>query len=82
MQPCLKVNTYCEIQLDPGFTNGRIVRGMNSCSVDGLNICPRVTAGSKSGEDYALCQPQSHAEITALAKLDHFTQYPQSIATV
>jgi len=78
MQPCLKVNTYCEIIL----ADGTLIRGMNTCNVDGLDVCPRVTAGCKTGEGYELCNPQSHAEMTALAQLDPLIQYPGAIAMI
>lgn len=61
MRPCLKVNTYCTIALE----DGTVYEGVNSCDVDGLAECPRVTAGCATGEGYELCKP-IHAEIDAL----------------
>jgi hypothetical protein len=62
--PCLKQLTRCLIS----YPDGTKVEATNSCHVEGAEVCPRVTAGSKSGEGYELCGPPKHAEQEA-AKL-------------
>lgn len=62
MIPCLKQLTLCRIVLG----NGRVVEATNECNADGCAECPRVTAGSKTGEDYHLCG-STHAEANAAA---------------
>ena len=56
--PCLKQLTRCVVRFD----DGREFEATNSCHVEGADVCPRVTAGSKSGEGYDLCGPPKHAE--------------------
>jgi len=63
MTPCLKQLTKCVIVR----ADGRRYEATNACAVDGLNVCPRVTAGCKTGEGYELCG-STHAEANA-AKL-------------
>ena len=69
MIPCLKQRTRCEIVFaHPGGTWE--YEATNECDVD-CDECPRVTAGSKTGEDYHLCG-STHAEANAAAKVpDH-----------
>jgi len=55
---CLKQVVTCRIDRDDGTS----VLATNSCNVG--NFCPRVEAGSKSGEGYELCY-SIHAEIVA-----------------
>jgi len=59
---CLKQLTRCVIVID-----GKEYEATNSCHVEGAEVCPRVTAGSKSGEGYELCGPPKHAEQEAAA---------------
>lgn len=61
--PCLKQLTRCRIVLD----DGSVFEATNSCHVEGATVCPRVTAGSLSGEGYDLCGPPLHAEDEAAA---------------
>src|SRR5262245_29519042 len=63
MQPCLKQTTSCIIVR----ADGRRYEATNQCAVDGLDVCPRVTAGSPTGTGYELCG-STHAEANA-AKL-------------
>lgn len=63
MRPCLKQLTHCVIIRK----DGRRYEATNCCNVDGLEICPRVTAGSPTGTGYELCG-STHAEANA-AKL-------------
>lgn len=63
-QPCLKQYTKCVIEI-----GGRIYEGVNSCDIGDAEICPRVIAGAKTGEDYDLCGPPKHAEQVAAAKV-------------
>lgn len=63
MKPCLKQRTHCVIIR----ADGRRYEATNECAVDGLDICPRVTAGSPTGIGYELCG-STHAEANA-AKL-------------
>jgi deoxycytidylate deaminase len=63
--PCLKQRTRCEIVFaHPGGTWE--YEATNECAADGCDECPRVTAGSKTGEDYHLCG-STHAEANAAA---------------
>jgi deoxycytidylate deaminase len=68
--PCLKQRTRCLIVFaHPGGTWE--YEATNECAADGadglpLPECPRVTAGSKTGEDYHLCG-STHAEANAAA---------------
>lgn len=62
--PCLKQLTRCLIRLP----DGRTFEATNSCNVGDSEVCPRVVAGSRSGEGYELCGPPKHAEQEA-AKL-------------
>ncbi len=65
MIPCLKQRTRCEIVFaHPGGTWE--YEATNQCDADGCDECPRVTAGSKTGEDYHLCG-STHAEANAAA---------------
>lgn len=65
MIPCLKQRTRCEIVFaDP--TGTWEYEATNECAADGCDECPRVTAGSKTGEDYHLCG-STHAEANAAA---------------
>lgn len=71
--PCLKQKTRCVIivlDLIPGQEELQVeeFEAYNSCHVDDAEECPRVSAGSKTGEDYELCGPPNHAEEEA-AKL-------------
>ena len=67
MIPCLKQRTRCEIWFaSPGGTY--MFEATNECAADGCDECPRVTAGSKTGEDYHLCG-STHAEANAAAKV-------------
>lgn len=54
---CLKQKTRCVIR-----AAGLEFVGTNSCHVEDAEECPRVTAGSQTGEDYDLCGPPKHAE--------------------
>lgn len=63
MKPCLKQKTRCLIVR----TDGRSYEAVNQCAVDGLDVCPRVTAGCPTGTGYELCG-STHAEANA-AKL-------------
>lgn len=62
-RPCLKQPTHCRILRD----DGRSYEATNLCAVDGLAVCPRVTAGCVTGTGYELCG-STHAEANA-AKL-------------
>lgn len=63
MAACLKQMVTCRIVR----ADGRVYEATNSCNVDGLTECPRVTAGCKTGEGYELCGPPVHAEVAAAA---------------
>lgn len=63
MKPCLKQRTHCIIIR----ADGRRYEATNECAVDGIAICPRVTAGCETGTGYELCG-STHAEANA-AKL-------------
>ena len=63
MRSCLKQLTHCKIVRE----DGRTYEATNECDVDGLEICPRVTAGCVTGTGYELCG-STHAEANA-AKL-------------
>lgn len=68
---CLKQKTRCRIRTLEEHGDEFYVRDFeatNSCHVEDAEVCPRVTAGSKSGEGYELCGPPNHAEQEA-AKL-------------
>lgn len=59
--PCLKQKTRCVVT----FIEDNRVKSFtayNSCHVNDEGLCPRVTAGAKSGEGYDLCGPPNHAE--------------------
>jgi deoxycytidylate deaminase len=60
MRPCLKQLTRCVIVRD----DGRRYEATNQCNVDGLSVCPRVTAGCVTGTGYELCG-STHAEANA-----------------
>lgn len=60
MQPCLKQLTRCVIERE----DGRRFEATNLCEVDGLDVCPRVTAECPTGEGYELCG-STHAEANA-----------------
>lgn len=62
MKPCLKQLTRCKIIM----RDGRVVEATNECDVDGLDVCPRVTAGCETGTGYELCG-STHAEANAAA---------------
>lgn len=64
MAACLKQTVTCRIVR----ADGRVYEATNSCNVDGLKECPRVTAGCKTGEGYELCGPPVHAEVAAALK--------------
>jgi deoxycytidylate deaminase len=64
MVPCLKQKTRCVIV----FPDGARYEATNECAVGGLDVCPRVTAGSKTGEDYELCG-STHAEANAAGEV-------------
>jgi hypothetical protein len=61
---CLKQKTRCVIRVlsDPWTLDITSFEATNSCHVEDAEVCPRVTAGSKSGEGYDLCGPPFHAE--------------------
>lgn len=63
MKPCIKQRTECVIIR----ADGRRYQATNQCDVDGLEVCPRVTAGCETGAGYELCG-STHAEANA-AKL-------------
>jgi hypothetical protein len=65
---CLKQKTRCIIRTYGVLGREQRFEATNSCHVENAEICPRVTAGSKSGEGYELCGPPNHAEQEA-AKL-------------
>lgn len=82
--PCLKQKTRCIIEVhdlskDAGYFGGEVkhFEATNSCHVDDAEVCPRVTAGAKTGEGYELCGPPNHAEQEA-AKLVS-AHYPDGI---
>lgn len=64
---CLKQVTRCVIVT----TSGVRFEATNDCKpkagFGAPNVCPRVTVGSKTGEDYDLCGPPTHAEANAAA---------------
>lgn len=60
MRPCLKQVVRCVIVRE----DGRRYEATNACAVDGLEVCPRVTANCPSGEGYELCG-STHAEANA-----------------
>lgn len=62
--PCLKQRTRCAIVYKNSLAT---FEAFNECAVGGLEVCPRETAGSKTGEDYELCG-STHAEANAAAK--------------
>jgi hypothetical protein len=59
--PCLKQRTRCVI-----ITDHATYEATNACAVDGLDVCPRVTAGCATGTGYELCG-STHAEANAAA---------------
>ena len=65
MGPCAKQTVTATI-VTP---TGRRYTGTNWCE-NGQTVCPRVTAGFKTGEGYELCQSvcrqSAHAEVNAL----------------
>jgi hypothetical protein len=63
VRPCLKKQTRCVIIR----ADGRRYEAINECAVDGLTVCPRVTAGCQTGTGYELCG-STHAEAN-VAKL-------------
>lgn len=63
MKSCLKQLTRCIIIR----ADGRRYEATNACAVDGLEVCPRVTARCPTGTGYELCG-STHAEANA-AKL-------------
>lgn len=60
LAPCIKQLTRCLIVRD----DGRQYEATNQCAVEGLDTCPRVTAGCPTGEGYELCG-STHAEANA-----------------
>lgn len=62
MRSCLKQLTRCVIIR----ANGKRYESTNMCAVNGLSVCPRVTAGCKTGEGYELCGSE-HAEARTAA---------------
>jgi deoxycytidylate deaminase len=74
MNRCLKQTTFCRIIRE----TGEVYEATNLCDVDGLTVCPRVTAGCKTGEGYELCG-STHAEANA-AKLAAETKDVPGIA--
>lgn len=69
-KPCLKQQTRCVIERE----DGRVYEATNSCDVSG-DVCPRVSAGSKTGEDYHLCQSR-HAEANCAALAEESRDVP------
>lgn len=67
MIPCLKQRTRCEIWF-ASPAGAYKFEATNECAADGCDECPRVTAGSKTGEDYHLCG-STHAEANAAAQV-------------
>lgn len=68
--PCLKQLTRCMIFVDNSLVApNQKFEATNSCHVEGAEVCPRVTAGSPSGEGYDLCGPPKHAEQEAVLLL-------------
>lgn len=64
MQACLKQTTRCVIIR----VDGRVYEATNLCEVNGEIVCPRVTAGCKTGEGYELCgSTHAEANVAALA---------------
>lgn len=63
---CLKQKTRCVIVVDLGAVSRLQYEATNSCHVEDAQVCPRVTAGSPSGEGYELCGPPKHAEQEAV----------------
>lgn len=63
MRACIKQTTKCVIVR----SDGRRYEATNQCAVDGLDVCPRVTANCATGTGYELCG-STHAESNA-AKL-------------
>lgn len=61
MIPCLKQKTECVIIR----ADGRRYYASNECAVDGLDVCPRVTAGCQTGTGYELCG-STHAKRLAM----------------
>lgn len=62
MTPCLKQLTTCIIVRQ----SGKRYEATNLCDVDGVEICPRVTAGCETGTGYELCG-STHAEANVAA---------------
>lgn len=60
MKNCLKQPVRCVIIRD----TGERYEGINQCAVDGLDVCPRVTAGCATGTGYEL-GGSTHAEANA-----------------
>lgn len=84
---CLKQKTRCVIEVqdlteDNGFFGGKYqyFEATNSCHVEDADICPRVTAGAKSGEGYDLCGPPNHAEQEAAKLL--LQRYPEGTSRI
>lgn len=75
MKPCLKQLTRCVIEREDGSR----YEATNACNVVG-ETCPRVIAGSKTGEDYHLCK-STHAEANA-ARLAEETKHIPGKATL
>ena len=71
MKPCLKQLTRCIVVLD----DNRVFEATNECAVDGLDVCPRVTAGCPTGEGYELCG-STHAEANVAAKIPEGNEVP------
>jgi len=63
--PCLKQLTRCRVVL----ADGTEIEATNSCRVGDAATCPRVTAGSATGEGYELCGPPIHAEQAAAGSI-------------
>lgn len=66
LQPCIKQSVYAMLVT----VDGKEFFGANWMSCNGLTVCPRVTANSKSGEDYHfckdICNQEFHAEAAAV----------------
>ena len=72
MRSCLKQLTRCVI-VRPGTTFR--YEATNQCDVDGLEVCPRVSAGCMTGDGYVLCG-STHAEANAAALAAESADFP------
>ena len=66
LRPCIKQSVYAMLVT----AEGKEYFGANWMSEGDFSVCPRVTAGSKSGEDYHfckdICNQLFHAERSAM----------------